>query len=465
MYFLYPMAEFIISITRLEKRLTKKSKVLNSVRAINVSGNTVLNQRLYWYGKLALVLMILFLFNLLSIFVSITGSGNRNLMAGNLIRRPEHGEGSRDVKVMVDIVPAHSGKEDQAELSISKDILLHVEEPEYRNEELSEVFIEAQRYIEEVYLGNNSSNMEVTQKLNLVTAIPDMSIEIEWFCKDYILISKEGEVNNEEIDEEGVFTTVKAVLSHKDAQVDFIRTIKVMPRKLTTKEQLLKKLDNEIERASSSTSEDEHLTLPDKLEDYSLNWYENTGNSALTLLIIGTILAVVLWFYKDIELEKNMEKRRNQLLIDYPEIINKFTLLVNAGMTVKQAWEKVTEDYLEKPVTANKQKRYAYEEMIITVHELRLGVPEGIAYEQFGRRIGVLPYMKFATLITQNLKKGNRGLSELLNREALEAFEERKETAKRMGEEAGTKLLAPMMIMLIIVLIIILIPAFMSFNI
>jgi hypothetical protein len=103
--------------------------------------------------------------------------------------------------------------------------------------------------------------------------------------------------------------------------------------------------------------------------------------------------------------------------------------------------------------------------MLVTAHELKLGVSEGTAYEQYGRRIGLIPYVKFSSLIAQNLKKGNKGFTELLRQEALEAFEERKELAKRLGEEAGTKLLAPMMLMLLLVFLIILIPAFMSFRI
>jgi hypothetical protein len=91
-------------------------------------------------------------------------------------------------------------------------------------------------------------------------------------------------------------------------------------------------------------------------------------------------------------------------------------------------------------------------------------LPESIAYEQYGRRTGLIPYIKFSSLISQNLKKGNRGFTELLMKEAIEAFEDRKETAKRLGEEAGTKLLIPMMIMLIIVFLIILVPAFWSFG-
>ena len=44
----------------------------------------------------------------------------------------------------------------------------------------------------------------------------------------------------------------------------------------------------------------------------------------------------------------------------------------------------------------------------------------------------------------------------------MEAFEKRKETVKRMGETAGTKLLLPMMLMLGVVMVIILVPAFMT---
>ncbi len=153
------------------------------------------------------------------------------------------------------------------------------------------------------------------------------------------------------------------------------------------------------------------------------------------------------------------------MLLDYPELISKFNLLINAGMTVKQAWTKITDDYKRRLEETSAPKRYAYEEMIFTKHELELGVSEIIAYESFGRRTGLTPYMKFSTLIAQNLKKGSKGLSELLGREATEAYEDRKETAKRLGEEAGTKLLGPMIMMLIIVFILILVPAFISFGI
>ena len=70
-----------------------------------------------------------------------------------------------------------------------------------------------------------------------------------------------------------------------------------------------------------------------------------------------------------------------------------------------------------------------------------------------------------ASFLSQNLKKGTRGLTELLSLEAIHAFEERKARARRKGEEAGKKLLAPMVMMLGIVLIIVVVPAFWSMGI
>ena len=71
-----------------------------------------------------------------------------------------------------------------------------------------------------------------------------------------------------------------------------------------------------------------------------------------------------------------MKLRNNQLLLDYPEIINKFILLINAGMTIKQAWSKIPEDYRQKLNKGEINIRYAYEEMLVTLNELKLGIPK-----------------------------------------------------------------------------------------
>ena len=105
-----------------------------------------------------------------------------------------------------------------------------------------------------------------------------------------------------------------------------------------------------------------------------------------------------------------------------------------------------------------------YEEMRITYHQIKDGLGERRAYEQFGERIQLQAYRRFATLLVQNLRKGTTGLSKLLEKELQDAFDAQESYAKKRGEELQTKLLLPMMLMLGLVIVIIMIPAIASFQ-
>ena len=84
-------------------------------------------------------------------------------------------------------------------------------------------------------------------------------------------------------------------------------------------------------------------------------------------------------------------------------------------------------------------------------------------YYQLGRRLGIPAYIKLMTLLEQNVVKGSRGLRDIFEQEEQAALEERKNLARKLGEEAGTKLLGPMVLLLVIVMLLIMVPAFMSF--
>ena len=133
---------------------------------------------------------------------------------------------------------------------------------------------------------------------------------------------------------------------------------------------------------------------------------------------------------------------------------------MGAGMTIRNAFFKMGEDYGKQE---RKKRRYVYEEILIACHELQGGRSETEAYDHFGRRCQVQAYIKLSALLSQNLRKGSNDLVQMLRQEADNAFLQRKSLAKKLGEEAGTKLLLPMMMMLCIVMVIIMIPAYFSF--
>jgi hypothetical protein len=66
-------------------------------------------------------------------------------------------------------------------------------------------------------------------------------------------------------------------------------------------------------------------------------------------------------------------------------------------------------------------------------------------------------------MVSHNIRKGAVSLPMLLRQEAKEAFEERKHLARKQGEQAGTKLLAPMMLLLAITMVVIMVPAAKTF--
>ena len=182
---------------------------------------------------------------------------------------------------------------------------------------------------------------------------------------------------------------------------------------------------------------------------------QDMREGGLQLFMFGIVVILVSVYIPQTKLQKKQKEREEQLLIDYPEIISKFILLLGAGLTVKGALGRILEE------RKGEKMRYVYKELLYIYHEMNNGITEAAAFEQLGNRIRMIPYMRFGALVSQNLKKGSAQLIPLLELEATDAFSQRKENARRRGEEASTKMLMPMMIMLGIVMAIIIIPAFM----
>lgn len=214
-------------------------------------------------------------------------------------------------------------------------------------------------------------------------------------------------------------------------------------------------------QAEEKNKEGKVITLPEKIGDISLRYAmeREKRNFALVYLVLGFIILLpILWRRQE---KKEMADREEELLMEHSGLVNRFMLLLGAGLTVRKVVERLTDEY-EREREAGGRKRYVYEEMCVMAQEMKDGVSETKALEGFGRRCRLLPYLRFSTVMTQNLKKGADGILALLENEAREALEQRKERALQRGEKAGTKMLFPMMLMLGIVMAIIMVPAFMT---
>lgn len=183
---------------------------------------------------------------------------------------------------------------------------------------------------------------------------------------------------------------------------------------------------------------------------------QGDGGNAVMFSLAAVAAAIGLPFFTDHGLEEEIAKRRLEIQMEFPEFVNKLTLLVNAGMTISKAWEKV--------ITDNKKDNVLYREMNYALGEIKSGRPESLAYEEFARRCKVKEVTKFVSVIVMNLRRGGAEVVPVLKQQGTECWEMRKAAAKQMGEEASTKILMPLMIMFVGIILIVGTPAVLSFN-
>ncbi len=177
----------------------------------------------------------------------------------------------------------------------------------------------------------------------------------------------------------------------------------------------------------------------------------SSGFIFMGIAIIGAVI-----YGPDRDIHEKIKKKYRMIRIDFPDFLNKLTLLIDAGMTVERAWEKI--------VTTNKSDRPLYDELERVWLDMKGGKSQSEAYEDFARRCRTPEISKFISIVLQNLRKGNAELVMILRVQGSDCWEMRKNEAKKLGEEASSKLLFPMMVMFVAILIIVLTPAILQLR-
>ena len=367
------------------------------------------------------------------------------------IYRNMPGEGSLEKEFLVDAEEAFDNYPVRVEIEEKK--LTVLQRKEYLNN--------AKKELNQVILGKNPSLEQVAEPLNLPEYLQNGAVKASYSFSDYNVFQIDGKLEQEI--KEPVVVEITAELTCQEEVMLYQFYVRAIPKEKSSQEEFAQKLEESIVRENQKEDTD-YVALPKKQGGKKVVWKEEKQNSGFIVVFMSVVLAVGM-FLREKENEKREEaERRKQMLLDYSGIVSKLSLLMGAGMNISLAWEKIALTYCRKREKNETEVRYAYEEMLSTLYEIRDGVGELRAYENFGIRCRLGVYRKLSSLIVQNVRRGAKGMQKLLEQEEWEAYEQRKVQAKQAGEEAGTKLLLPMGIMLIIVLAILVIPAGMTLN-
>lgn len=372
------------------------------------------------------------------------------------IERNAYGEGIRREKLNLEI----EGEEEQT-------IVVEVSPKHFSDEEIERFFSEAMSVLEETMLDRNENLECVTENLNLVHELEGYPFVISWQLSRYDVVDMAGSIQKDklrEVDPEGkgILVTVTAILRYEEKEAVYQKDIMLFS--IEEKRSINEVASDTVAQMNRQSEEDAYMRLPDSIDGKKIVWKREQKSNAVSLLVLGIVISVLPLFMEQQEKKEEKKKKQEQMLFDYSEIVSQFIILMGAGMTAKNVWKKMVEDY-RKQKACSGRVRWAYEEMEITWMEMQNGVPELECYEHFAKRCDLPPYIKLGALLAQNLKKGTKGLWMQMEMEAHRAMNDRKNQIKKLGEEAGTKLLLPMLLMLIVVLLIVIVPAFMSIQI
>lgn len=365
------------------------------------------------------------------------------------IAKPEYGQGVIQEELEIEWID-ENGESD------SEKIQFQVEERKLTEEEISIYMAQVKEKIPEIILGDNENLESIDQSLNLVNSIEGIPVDISWLSSNTEVINYDGSLGMD-IPQAGIKVCLTAIIQIQNVEDVYMQYITVYPQKLDMIHQIQYWLENQ------SLNTEKWIMLPKHWETMELSWKRISKNrelSIVVLLLMGPVFYVMKCRQ---DYKENKKNRQEQLVLDYPRILNKLTLLLSAGLNTRNAIKRIGNDY--KKNNGKVVQRAAYEEILILMKEMERGISEKQAYERFGERCEILPYRTLAALLIQHLQKGGDNIQHILEEECKKAQESRIAQVKIMGEKVSTKLLFPMILMLIIVFVLILVPAWCSFSI
>ena len=390
------------------------------------------------------------------------------------IERSSYGTQKTPYKLNIDAENLMNGMEFSVSVSPRK----------YEKEDADKIFLEKMESLKISILADNTDFDHINTKLNFLNDLGDGvrasyafnpqkgdKEDFRYYVKYQGLIDGNGYVKNEnfKVDEtcDGfIEIQLSTEIKNKESPYKsekFMLPVRVVSKTMNELESFRVAFKNAFDEKDKETINEDTIKLPEVVNNFRLRYKEKLNLSFLLMPLFG-ILTALLLEARDKEAEKERIKKRIRYLeIDYTQIITKILLYVSSGMTIRNSMIRLADVYQKTEIDKNKyDERVAYKELVIVKNKLLGGYSEVKAYEEMAKNIGLRTYTRFLNIIIQSIKNGNKELKNILNMEVQDALYERKQHAKKLGEEAATKLVLPLMMMLAIIMVIIMVPAFMG---
>lgn len=398
----------------------------------------------YYVKKLTLFLTVLLSGAFLGLAVRISTGKSSVLNGERVVYRGDYISGEQEL-----LLEADDGER-------KRSFLIEVYPRELTQSEAKQLSDDFLENLGSYILNGNEDFGHISKDLKLEETYEDFPFEVNWESSREEIIDRQGRIG--EIGQ-NISLELTVTLSYGDFERTERIPVVAVPLLLSEEEQAYLEMMNYLLKTEEESRGEETWILPEEWKGRRIEWSCQAKDFSILIWAVTPAVAALLYLSADKDIHEELEKRRKRLQQEYPELVHKLLLYVGAGMTIRGAFKKIAGDY-ENSRQKRKRVRPGYEEVLYTCRELQGGISEGAAYEHFGKRAGLREYIRLGTLLGQNLKRGNSTLLERLREEAEKSSAESLLQVRRLGEEAGTKLLVPMVLMLAVVMVMIMVPAF-----
>ncbi|MBO4785157.1 MAG: type II secretion system F family protein [Lachnospiraceae bacterium] len=361
----------------------------------------------------------------------------------NVLIREENGK-KQSIKLVAE---SEYGKED-----IEIELLSRT----YSEEEIENI---KEKFLDELklsVLSGNSSFEEIYDDLSFPDAIEGYPFAIGYRVRPRGIVDSSGAIIND-IDEA---TPIELEITYSLEDFEEKETIEgiILPQTKSDEEEFTKKLKKYLDSENKNNRTSKTVILPTQINGVNIKWSKKKSSKVPAIIVLTVVCAGFVLFKDRILSGENEKKRREKIILEYPDFAVKYALLNEAGLTHRQIVDRLASEFDKKKDSP------IYEEIYKVSLDVKGGLPLTDALESMSKNCGVREITFFVGLINRNIKKGGREISAELRKAADESSSEKREKIRRKAETAGTKLLLPMVFLLIIVFALIMIPAFDSFS-
>lgn len=321
----------------------------------------------------------------------------------------------------------------------------------------------AEKYFAEVVSLIQTEFQEISVEVPLRKTYLEGKVKASWSFHPFGVIGEDGKINQKKLETEETIIQAQVELRCGNYEKIYQFPFSIKKPELLDEELVLQEIEKNLEKQIAAEGSKE-LELPSEINGHSLRWSEEKEYLTPQIILLETLAIILFKVFTNRKQKAEEKKKLQEMEREYADIVCQLGLLLGAGMTTKQAWNRIAMQYIFKRKNHLVEEKSVYEAILRMNGRLAEGVGERMAYQQFREEIPASCYHKLIRILLGNLETGARGVVVRLEEESRLAFEQKIILEKKRGEEASTKMLGPLMFMLIIVMAIIIIPAWLGFQ-